>query len=323
MLCTVWAGVILLFFSLSTRQEYYVLPALPALTILIGGWLASRARTKRLAQLHRQAVRRRLTIVFLLASIFAAASLYFLSHTSPPSANTDLAQLLQQNPQDYALSMGHFLDLNAQALGLFRVPLAIAATSLFLGSLLALLLNKGSDSLHPFRLFISILSARLFPRAYSAGAGRKRRVHAGNLALAAGAFGFLLAAHLGLQTFAPVLTSAQLAKQIAPASPLRRPHRHPRRVRGWFHPGLLSPEKRHPHPRRAAAPTSGTAASFPTPPPIFETPATIAQKWTGTQRIFMWQSTTDEPRNLPALPGPVYILATGGGKEIVSNQPNR
>ena len=62
---------------------------------------------------------------------------------------------------------------------------------------------------------------------------------------------------------------------------------------------------------------------FPDAPPIFETPATIAQKWTGPQRIFMWQSTTDEPRNLPALSGPVYILATGGGKEIVSNQPNR
>src|SRR5271156_209695 len=35
----VWAGVIMLFFSFSTRQEYYSLPVLPALALLIGGWL--------------------------------------------------------------------------------------------------------------------------------------------------------------------------------------------------------------------------------------------------------------------------------------------
>jgi 4-amino-4-deoxy-L-arabinose transferase-like glycosyltransferase len=30
-----------MFFSFSTRQEYYVLPALPALALLIGAWLAA------------------------------------------------------------------------------------------------------------------------------------------------------------------------------------------------------------------------------------------------------------------------------------------
>ena len=84
------------------------------------------------------------------------------------------------------MSMGHFLDLNAQALGLFRLPLALAAASLFLCPLASLILRK------------------------------RAQPHAANLALAAGAFGFLLAAHLGLQTFAPVLSSAQLAEAIAP-----------------------------------------------------------------------------------------------------------
>jgi 4-amino-4-deoxy-L-arabinose transferase-like glycosyltransferase len=35
-----WAAVILVFFSFSTRQEYYVAPVLPALALLIGIWLA-------------------------------------------------------------------------------------------------------------------------------------------------------------------------------------------------------------------------------------------------------------------------------------------
>jgi 4-amino-4-deoxy-L-arabinose transferase-like glycosyltransferase len=35
-----WAGIVLAFFCLSSRQEYYSLPALPALALLIGGLLA-------------------------------------------------------------------------------------------------------------------------------------------------------------------------------------------------------------------------------------------------------------------------------------------
>src|SRR5579864_3142807 len=35
-----WALVILLFFSFSTRQEYYTIPALPGVALLTGGWLA-------------------------------------------------------------------------------------------------------------------------------------------------------------------------------------------------------------------------------------------------------------------------------------------
>ncbi len=39
LLFAIWAAVILLFFSFSTRQEYYTVPALPALALLIGGWM--------------------------------------------------------------------------------------------------------------------------------------------------------------------------------------------------------------------------------------------------------------------------------------------
>ena len=36
----IWALVIVGFFTFSTRQEYYTIPAVPALALLIGGWLA-------------------------------------------------------------------------------------------------------------------------------------------------------------------------------------------------------------------------------------------------------------------------------------------
>jgi len=297
MLLTVWAIFVLLFFSLSTRQEYYVLPALPAVAILIAGWLVMDSRvtwmpTTDNGQVMRRANLRITAVLLALGTLFAAASVYFLLHTKAPAPNSDLAQLLQQNPGDYALSMGHFLDLNAQALGLFRVPLALAALSLFLGPFVSLLLRK------------------------------KAKPHAATLALTAGAFGFLLAAHLGLQTFAPVIGSAELAKAIAPqVQPQDMIAIHGEYESGSTLGFYLKRDDLHILEGRSSNLWYGSF--FPDAPPIFETPQSMAQKWAGRQRIFLWQSLTDEPRDLPVLPGPVYILVKNGGKEIVSNQPNR
>jgi len=292
LLLAVWAAFVLLFFSLSTRQEYYVLPALPAVAILIAGWLGFRASSKVEAESHRNAARRGINIVLILGTIFFAASIFLLLHASKPAPGADLASLLTQNPSDYALSMGHFLDLTGPSIALFRLPLTIAAVSLFLGPFFALILRK------------------------------RARTHAANLALAAGAFGFLIAVHLGLRTFSPVLTSAQLAEAIAPQV-------HPEdliAIHGEYESGstlgfYLKRDDIHILDGRSSNLWYGSF--FPDAPPIFETPQSISQRWSGPRRIFLWQSLTEQPNQLPALPGPVYILVKSGGKEIVSNQPNR
>jgi 4-amino-4-deoxy-L-arabinose transferase-like glycosyltransferase len=322
LLLLLWAGVILLFFAFSTRQEYYVLPALPALAILTAGWLIQpigvvisrtpgEPRSTRYEVLQQalktgtpiRAAQRCTVVLLILGTLFAATSIYILVQAHAPSPNTDLTTLLTEHPSNYALSMGHFLDLDTRALGLFRLPLILAALSLFLGPLAALLLRRRSQP------------------------------HAANLALAAGAFGFLFAAHLGLQTFAPVLTSAQLAEAIAPQV-------HPNDlicIHGEYEAGstlafyLQRPNTYAPTPDatnfihilEGRSSNLWYGSFFPDAPKIFETPQTIAAKWQGPQRIFLWQSLTDPPNQLPALPGPVYILVKSGGKEIVSNQPNR
>jgi 4-amino-4-deoxy-L-arabinose transferase-like glycosyltransferase len=322
LLLLVWAAVVLLFFAFSTRQEYYVLPALPAFAILIAGWLTqpflvgtSRAPGEPRStpdQVLQQALKtdtpvraaQRCTIVLLiLGTLFAAAALTILLHAQVPAPHTELSTLLTEHPSDYALSMGHFLDLDTRALGLFRLPLIFAALSLFLGPLAAFLLR------------------------------RRSRPHAANLSLAAGAFGFLLAAHLGLQTFAPVLTSAQLAQAIAPQV-------HPQDlivIHGEYEAGSTLAFYLQRPGTYASTPAAANfihilegrssnlwyGSFFPDAPRIFETRASIAAKWPGPRRIFLWQSLTDPPNQLPPLPGPVYILVKSGGKEIVSNQPNR
>jgi hypothetical protein len=338
LLIVIWAMLPLLFFAFSTRQEYYVLPSLPPLAMLIGPLLAwddvtsSRPGTPRAKS--RRMILRCTAVLIALGALFAAASVFFLLHAHTPAPNADLASLLQQNPNDYALSMGHFLDLNAQALGLFRLPLAIAAASLLLGPLVSYLLR------------------------------RRARPHAATLALAAGAFGFLLAAHLGLQTFAPVLSSQKLAAAIAPQiGPddlvvihqeyeygstlgfyLQRPSYRFYAVRES--PPQTTPPTDHDTARIGMRATAvnpihiltepeyngvrdyGRSSNlwygsfFPDAPDIFETAQSLGTKWSGPQRIFLWQDLANEPSALPVLPGPVYVIAKSGGKEIVSNRPS-
>ena len=317
LLLTLWAAFPLLFFSFSTRQEYYVLPALPALTILIAGWLAQECGGQPVtdrAKIIRRASLRATSVLLALGAIFAAAALVFLLHSRAAAPSTDLASLLHQNPADYALSMGHFLDLNAQALGLFRLPLALAAAALFLGPLASFFLRK------------------------------KDRPHAATLALAAGAFSFLLAAHLGLQIFAPVLSSQQLADTIAPqihsgdlivihqeyefASTLGFYLQRPSYAQQNGQPVAINPLHILTEPNYNGVANYGRSSNlwygsfFPDAPTIFETPQSLAEKWPGPERIFLWQDLANQPSPMPALPGPVYIIASSGGKEIVSNQRN-
>jgi hypothetical protein len=330
LLLALWAAFPLLFFSLSTRQEYYVLPALPAFAILIAGWLVQEVDWQPItdrAKKIRRANLRATSVLLALGAIFAVAALVFLIRTRAPAPDANLAQLLAQNPADYAFSMGHFLDLNAAALGLFRLPLALAAAALFLGPFAAFILRKNNQP------------------------------HAATLALAAGAFGFLLAAHLGLQTFAPVLSSQQLAAAIAPqlhpddlivihqeyefASTLgfylQRPdysfYAPPAHPGGIAHtirwPRVVNPIHILTEMQYRGTADYGRSSNlwygsfFPDAPPIFETPQSLAEKWPGPQRIFLWQDLANQPSPLPALLGPIYVIARSGGKQILSNQPNR
>jgi hypothetical protein len=229
-------------------------------------------------------------VVLALGIAFAALCVAILLHAHTPAGHADLAKMLSEHPRDYAMSMGHFLDLNAEALGLFRLPLILAAVSLVMGPLVSLLLRK------------------------------RARPQAANYVLAAGAFGFLLAAHLGLQRFAPVISSAQLAEAIAPqVQPQDMVAIHGEYESGSTLGFYLKRADIHILEGRSSNLWYGSF--FADAPKIFETPESFAAKWAGSQRIFLWQSLTDPPNKLPVLDGPVYVIAKSGGKEIVSNQP--
>ena len=294
LLFALWAAIPLLFFSLSTRQEYYVLPAIPALLLLIAAWLNDEALEAESFAVPNPLVRagQLISVVLLvLGSLAALIAGFFVLRASPNAPDTDLATLLHQNPTDYALSFGHFLDLNAQAMSAFRTPLLFTAIALFSGTFLNWWLR------------------------------RDYKPHIANLALAAGTFGFLLAAHIGLQIFSPVLTSRQLAVTLAP---LLKPddlivihgeYESASTLGFYLHRNNL-------HILEGRSSNLWYGSFFSDAPDIFEDPASISLKWSEPRRIFLWQDLTDPTNHLPALPGKTYFIAQSGGKEIVSNQPN-
>jgi 4-amino-4-deoxy-L-arabinose transferase-like glycosyltransferase len=283
------AGLLpVVFFSFSTRQEYYVLPSLPFFAMLIGRWLDREATEAGSATSPSALGRagRRISVVLVVGGTVASlACVFFLMHTQAPSPDVDLASLLQQNPGDYALSFGHFLDLNGPAMGAFRRPLTITAVALFGSTLLCWWFRRSGEP------------------------------HRANLALAAGTLGFLVAAHMGLSLFAPVLSSEPLARTIAP----------------MLHPDdliVLNDEyeggstlgfylrRSDIHILHGHSANLWYGSFFTDAPPIFETDESIRARWSGSQRVFLWTN----PAKMPDLPGGMYVIARGGGKQIVSNQ---
>ncbi|WP_433984309.1 ArnT family glycosyltransferase [Tunturiibacter empetritectus] len=291
LLLGLWALIPVLFFSLSTRQEYYVLPALPAMILLIAAWLDREATEAESFAVPNPLVRsgQRISVVLLvLGSVASLTAGFFLLHSAPPNPGIDLASLLKQNPGDYALSFGHFLDLNAQAMGAFRDPLLLTAIALFTGTLANWLLR----------------------RAY--------QPHAANLCLAAATFAFVLASHIGFQIFSPVLSSRQLATAIEPElkpSDIIVIHGEYESAStlGFY----LGRNDLHILDGRSSNLWYGSF--FPDAPPIFEDALSLKVRWLEPRRIFLWQSLSDP---VPSLPGKTFFITQSGGKEILSNQPN-
>ena len=176
---TIWAGIVLVFFSISSRQEYYSLPALPALALMIGGVLGL-AESKAADWVRRC----HLWGLVPLALLVAAVCGWFAATAPRPQPGMDLSALLASNPAMYNLSLGHLFDLTGAAMGLFRGPLALVACGMLV----------------------------LGPLSYAVR--RRGRGYAANLVLAGGMVCVLLAAHEGLVRFNPILGSKGLAEAI-------------------------------------------------------------------------------------------------------------
>ena len=125
MLC--WAGFILIFFSFSTTQEYYSLPAYPALALLLGCAIAEGSAW----------VRHGLKAAAAVSALALAAIVYILANVWNLPAPGDISQALTQNPELYTLSLGHMGDLTLNSFAYLRPPLMLAGLAFLCGTLAA------------------------------------------------------------------------------------------------------------------------------------------------------------------------------------------
>ena len=291
-----WAVLVLGFFTLSARQEYYSLPALPALALMAGALLA---RADRIgpngASAPDPAARNALAwhrwLLVPIGSLTAAIAFFFAITAPHPGPHTDIAALLVQGG-DYNLSLGHIFDLTGRAMGLFRGPLTLVGLSMIaIGPLTYLLRRSG-------------------------------RTCVANLSLAAAAICLLLCVHEGLVRFYPTLGSLPLANAILQAQHQRPATNDLVLIDGELTAGstllFYTQEPVHLVNGRINGPWYGSF--WPDAPAIFETDATLDRLWATPRRIFLFTYHPDARTADLSRFGPVQVLATAGGKSILTNR---
>jgi 4-amino-4-deoxy-L-arabinose transferase-like glycosyltransferase len=125
LLAVCWIGFVLVFFSLSTTQEYYSMPCYPAIALLLGSGMASPFRRSLTVSTR---------IAAAIASLACAAIVFILFKTHGLPTPGDISVALNQHPDLYTLSLGHMLDLTWSAFAYLRLPLAIAGVATLIGA---------------------------------------------------------------------------------------------------------------------------------------------------------------------------------------------
>ncbi len=284
LLFAIWALVILVFFSFSTRQEYYVLPAIPALALLIGGWLAHEAESPIKSKERRRG--RTASAVFMGIGIVVFVITFSLVMLSKrPPAGSDLAQLLTKNPGEYALSFGHIFDLTPQAMGFFRTPLLATGFAFLIATTSSWLLRKAGLAREANRSLLVMMIAVLY------------------------------SAQIGLILFEPILSSKALAIAI------REQGLKPQDViviNGEYEAGSTLNFYLQHQVRILNGRSSNLwyGSFFPDAPQIFYDNAGFAGLWNGPGRVFLWTEQDKVPHEIE---GHFEVVGRSGGKLILSN----
>lgn len=278
LLLVLWLIVGGAFVAFTRRHEYSILPVLPALALLAAGWLAD-------DETAPGCVGRIFAWIFLAGGLVLAGAAAFFAVRSPfPAPGADIGTLLHLHPGRHHLFFGHLTDLTCVSMGAFRIPLLIAAAALLAGTVGNLI----------FRL--------------------NRQARMANCFLGGMMAFLLIAGHIALNTFSPVVSSAVLAEAIQPEVNSGDVIVVNGRFRDASALGFYLQNPVHfltaPRHRQGARPSA--------PPALFEEPSALATQWSGSTRVFLWTPSDSAPQ----LPGSVYLIARTGGREILSNQPN-
>src|SRR5579862_8442788 len=282
LLALCWAGVVLVFFTFSTTQEYYSMPCYPALALLLGSAMALHAeptssRSPRLLRLGTHT----LCAITALCALATTAILIHVRHIPAPG---DISQALVAHPANYKLSLGHMTDLTVDSFAYLRIPLAVAAVAFLVGAL-------GTFRARGQRAFLAAALMMVI---------------------------FFHAARLALVVFDPYMSSRPLANAIlaSPPGDLIIEHHYYTFSSVVFYtdrPALLL------NGRRQNLEYGSYAPGAPDP---FISDTDFARLWSQSQRYYIvtTNKALDRLRGL-AGSNPFIIVLESGGKSLYTNHP--
>jgi 4-amino-4-deoxy-L-arabinose transferase-like glycosyltransferase len=184
LLLAIFSALVLVFFSLSTNQEYYTFPVYLPLLILLAAALSHLSTQPQDHTAHRVLTFSfaAFTLMGFAITIALAYGLWSARHL--PFVPDIGAVLAHRGVGDYTLSMSHFFDLTGPSFAALRLPAVIAAVAFAIGPVIAWLLHA------------------------------RRKPQAAILIVVATSAAFLIAAHIALVRFAPMLSSQDFAASI-------------------------------------------------------------------------------------------------------------
>lgn len=185
LLLAIFTSLVLIFFSLSTNQEYYTFPVYLPVLMLLAVALAAMQQSPQDAANHSKSLSLCLGALAVFSLAVAAALGVGLWNSRHMAFVSDIGGVLaHRGIGNYTLSMSHFFDLTGPSFAALRLPAALAAAALAVGPTAAL-------ALHLRRKPLGVVLTLAFTSA-----------------------AFLMAAHLALVRFAPMLSSRDFAVAI-------------------------------------------------------------------------------------------------------------
>ncbi len=285
LMCVIYAALILVFFSISTNQEYYTFPAYLPIIILVAAALAraEESGSKWLIGAHAL-----LTVIgvavaaVLIAGLWSSRQLAFV-----PDISTVLAK---RGVGNYTLSMSHFFDLTGESFAALRLPATVAALALLIGPIVAWVLRRARrDAAATWMVGVTLAT-------------------------------FLVAAGIAFGRFGSYLSSKHIALELNQ----RLNADDKMMIYGDQAAGssLLFYMKRPIYLVNGATTSMQFGSTFPDAPKIFLDDAGLREVWQSGQRVYLFLPDERRERADAALAGlPKYAVIERSEKFVYSNRP--
>jgi 4-amino-4-deoxy-L-arabinose transferase-like glycosyltransferase len=295
LLLSLFASLVLVFFSLSTNQEYYTFPTYLPILILIAAALTRAENTyteDKSSRLWITVAHATFTILGIAIALTLAYGLWTSRHLAFVPDIGDL--LAHRNVGDYTLAMSHLFDLTGPSFAALRLPATLAALAFATGPAIAWLLRT------------------------------RRRHLAATTTIALTSTIFLIAAHIAFARFAPMLSSQNFAATIQhleatrSISPDNQVLLYSDQSYGSSIPFYLGRQVALVDGRSTSMLFGGT---FPDAPHIFLTPSDLVATWGNGQRklLFVPLEKRDEVDHL--LGNRPILLQETSGKALYTDRP--